>query len=252
MSNLAEIEREIKALEASWNHWNRVVIGEDKRIKSDDCALCAEYYDITSSLTNCTICPIKLHTEKDGCYGTVYHELLRHYNLSHPEPFSGVKCDECIRLAQEMRDLIKMLWDEALEKRALILSAKNWVDSVKGWTKHYKESITPKADELWQHEDGRLWFFFNDKSGTLSVNDRVGLVYKATYNKLQHGKDGWKRVWPEVVRAKCDGDLCVTENECFNSFTDELDWLCTREKVHTGPHIACDVGYAHDLKTWED
>ena len=40
--------------------------------------------------------------------------------------------------------------------------------------------------------------------------------------------------------------------ECKAKYTDKnsRNWLCTREKGHTGKHICCGY-YSHNLRTWK-
>ena len=91
----------IKIMEASVRKWNRIIAGESSDGGVLDCPPCRIYY-----LLVCTGCPIADYTGKKFCRKSPYIDWYWHQNDAHGFLKKKVYCDECLRLATEMRDFM--------------------------------------------------------------------------------------------------------------------------------------------------
>lgn len=89
----------ITIMESSVAKWDRIINkkGSDGGIL--DCPPCRIYYWLV-----CLGCPIAQHSGKKFCKGTPYVDWYWHQVNVHGKMFRKVYCEECTRLAIDMRD----------------------------------------------------------------------------------------------------------------------------------------------------
>ena len=62
-------------------------------------------------------------------------------------------------------------------------------------------TITPKAGELWKHEETGATYgicFTYEQEGRLRIKWGNGGKDYSIYNPIIHGQNGWERIYPEV------------------------------------------------------
>lgn len=91
----------IKIMEASVKKWNRIIAGKGSDSGVLDCPPCRIYYVVI-----CIGCPIAAYTGQKFCKGSPYGAWYRHQAEVHGKIRRKVYCDECRRLATEMRDFM--------------------------------------------------------------------------------------------------------------------------------------------------
>ena len=103
----------IKIMEASIEKWNRII--EGKRCDSGvvDCPPCRIYYMLA-----CIGCPIARYTGKKFCRDTPYVPWHRHQIEAHDKLLKKVYCDECSKLATDMRDFMIEIRDALVAEAA--------------------------------------------------------------------------------------------------------------------------------------
>ncbi len=89
----------IKIMESSVRKWNRIIAGKGTDGGVLDCPPCRIYYMLV-----CTGCPIAMYRGTRFCKGTPYGPWYRHQVDVHGYIRRKVYCDECLRLATDMRD----------------------------------------------------------------------------------------------------------------------------------------------------
>ena len=96
----------ITIMEASVRKWNRIIDGKGSDGGVLDCPPCRIFYMLV-----CTGCPIASYTGKKFCKETPYVAWYRHQNEAHGYMFRKVYCEECRKLAIEMRDFMQTIVD---------------------------------------------------------------------------------------------------------------------------------------------
>ena len=97
-------------LEESILHWADNVAAETPEgasVLARDCALCAVYYYYWED--SCGLCPVALHTGKNGCRGTPYGDADEAYDDWLCEPSSPIAKAAFHDAAQTELDFLKSL-----------------------------------------------------------------------------------------------------------------------------------------------
>jgi hypothetical protein len=90
-------------MEASVRKWERIIDGKGSDGGVLDCPPCRIFYPLV-----CFGCPIAQYVGKKFCQKTPYGPWFRHQNEEHADKLlRKVRCPECLRLAEEMRDFMK-------------------------------------------------------------------------------------------------------------------------------------------------
>jgi hypothetical protein len=99
----------IKIMQAAVAKWNRIIAGEGSDGGVLDCPPCRIYYMLV-----CFGCPIAEYTGKKFCRGTAYIPWYWHQVNDHGKIRRRVYCDECRRLAIDMRDFMIEIRDHLI------------------------------------------------------------------------------------------------------------------------------------------
>jgi hypothetical protein len=103
----------IRIMESSVAKWNRIIAGEQSDGGVLDCPPCRIYYMLV-----CTGCPIAAYTGYKFCRGSPYPAWFHHQNEVHGFMRRKVYCDECRRLATEMRDFMIEIVEDLKARKA--------------------------------------------------------------------------------------------------------------------------------------
>jgi hypothetical protein len=103
----------ISIMEASVAKWNRIIAGKGSDGGVLDCPPCRIYY-----LLVCTGCPIAAYTGRKFCRGSPYPAWYHHQNEVHGFMRRKIYCDECVRLATEMRDFMIEIVEDLKARKA--------------------------------------------------------------------------------------------------------------------------------------
>lgn len=103
----------ISIMESSVAKWNRILAGEQSDGGVLDCPPCRIYY-----LLVCIGCPIAAHTGYKFCKGSPYPAWFHHQNEVHGFMRRKIYCDECRRLATEMRDFMIEIVEDLKARKA--------------------------------------------------------------------------------------------------------------------------------------
>jgi hypothetical protein len=101
----------IKIMEASVRKWDRIIAGKGADGGVLDCPPCRLFYVLV-----CIGCPIAEYTGKKFCKGSPYIPWYQHQVEEHGKMRRKVFCEECLRLAVEMRDFMQEIVDHLKEK----------------------------------------------------------------------------------------------------------------------------------------
>lgn len=96
----------LSIMKASVEKWNRIIAGQASDGGVLDCPPCRIYY-----LLVCTGCPIATYTGQRFCKGSPYGRWYHHQVEVHGYMRRKVYCEECRRLATEMRDFMVEIVD---------------------------------------------------------------------------------------------------------------------------------------------
>ncbi len=96
----------IKIMQSSVEKWNRILAGKSSDGGVLDCPPCRIYYVLM-----CTGCPISRYTGKKFCQGSPYPAWYWHQNNAHGKLIRRIYCDECRKLATDMRDFMQEIVD---------------------------------------------------------------------------------------------------------------------------------------------
>jgi hypothetical protein len=103
----------ISIMESSVAKWNRILAGEQSDGGVLDCPPCRIYYMLV-----CIGCPIAAHTGHKFCKGSPYPAWFHHQNEVHGFMRRKIYCDECRRLATEMRDFMIEIVEDLKARKA--------------------------------------------------------------------------------------------------------------------------------------
>jgi len=96
----------IKIMQSSVEKWNRILAGRSSDGGVLDCPPCRIYYVLM-----CTGCPISRYTGQKFCKGSPYPAWYWHQNNAHGKLIRRIYCDECRKLATDMRDFMQEVVD---------------------------------------------------------------------------------------------------------------------------------------------
>lgn len=123
----------VKIMQSSVAKWDKIIAGKRSDGGVMDCPPCRIYYVLM-----CTGCPIAQYTGKKFCRGSPYPAWYWHQNNVHGKLLKKVYCDECLKLATDMRDFMQEIVDHLKAKAA----AKNTADKTPS-----EETTIPKQSE---------------------------------------------------------------------------------------------------------
>ena len=103
----------ISIMEASVRKWDRIIAGKSSDGGVLDCPPCRLFYILV-----CTGCPIAAYTGKKFCRGSPYGRWYWHQNDDHGYLIKKVYCEECTRLATDMRDFMVEIVEHLKQKKA--------------------------------------------------------------------------------------------------------------------------------------
>ena len=103
----------IKIMEASIKKWDRIIAGKRSDSGVVDCPPCRIYY-----MMACIGCPIARYTGKKFCRGTPYVPWHRHQIEVHDKLLKKVYCDDCLKLAKDMRAFMVEIRDALAAQQA--------------------------------------------------------------------------------------------------------------------------------------
>ena len=96
----------IRVMEASVRKWERIIAGDGADGGVLDCPPCRLFYVLI-----CIGCPISEYTGEKFCKGSPYIAWYRHQVDEHAKMRRKIYCEECRRLAIEMRDFMQEIVD---------------------------------------------------------------------------------------------------------------------------------------------
>ena len=102
----------LRIMKASVRKWDRIIAGRSSDGGVLDCPPCRIYYALV-----CTGCPIAAYTGRRFCKGTPYGRWYHHQVDVHGFMRRKVYCEECRRLATEMRDFMVAIVDHLSETK---------------------------------------------------------------------------------------------------------------------------------------
>lgn len=103
----------ISIMEASVRKWERIIAGKATDGGVLDCPPCRIFYMLV-----CTGCPIAQYTGKKFCQHSPYGPWYRHQMEVHGRIIKKVYCDECVRLATDMRNFMEEIVVHLKEKKS--------------------------------------------------------------------------------------------------------------------------------------
>jgi hypothetical protein len=102
----------IKIMEAAVKKWDRIIEGKASDGGVYDCPPCRIFYFLL-----CFGCPIAEYTGKKFCKGSPYPRWYWHQLEAHDKIRRKVYCDECLKLAIEMRDFMAEIVEYLKKKK---------------------------------------------------------------------------------------------------------------------------------------
>lgn len=102
----------IRIMTASVKKWDRIIAGQGSDGGVLDCPPCRIYYILV-----CSGCPIAEYRGTRFCKGTPYGPWFRHQVDIHGYMRRKVYCEECVRLATDMRDYMREILAHLKAKR---------------------------------------------------------------------------------------------------------------------------------------
>jgi hypothetical protein len=102
----------ITIMESSVRKWERIIAGRGSDGGVLDCPPCRLFYPLV-----CIGCPIAAYSGKKFCRGTPYIAWYHHQTDVHGYMRRKVYCDECRRLAIDMRDFMQEIVDHLKAQR---------------------------------------------------------------------------------------------------------------------------------------
>jgi hypothetical protein len=102
----------IKIMEAAVAKWNRIIAGKGSDGGVLDCPPCRIYYMLV-----CIGCPIAEYSGQKFCKGTAYIPWYWHQINEHGKIRRKVYCEECLRLAIDMRDFMAEIRDHLIAQK---------------------------------------------------------------------------------------------------------------------------------------
>lgn len=100
-------------MESSVRKWERIIEGKSSDGGVLDCPPCRIFY-----LLVCIGCPIAEYTGQKFCKGSPYVDWYWHQIEVHGHLRKKVYCDECVKLAEKMRDFMAEIVEYLKEKKA--------------------------------------------------------------------------------------------------------------------------------------
>jgi len=91
----------LSIMKASVAKWNRIIAGKGSDGGVLDCPPCRIFYVLI-----CIGCPIAGYTGQKFCKGSPYPAWYHHQIDVHGKIRKKIYCDECTRLATDMRDFM--------------------------------------------------------------------------------------------------------------------------------------------------
>lgn len=107
----------IKIMESSVRKWERIIAGKGSDGGVVDCPPCRIFYMLV-----CFGCPIAEYSGHKFCKKTPYGPWFHHQNEVHGHIRKKVYCDECVKLATDMRDYMKEIVEYLKAKKAAKLN----------------------------------------------------------------------------------------------------------------------------------
>lgn len=103
----------ISIMEASARKWQRIIDGKGSDGGVLDCPPCRIFYILV-----CVGCPIAAYSGKKFCQRTPYIDWYHHQINEHGYIRRKIYCDECVRLATNMRDYMLEIVEHLKTKKA--------------------------------------------------------------------------------------------------------------------------------------
>ena len=104
----------IKIMEASVKKWERIIAGKAADGGVIDCPPCRIFYVLI-----CIGCPIAEYTGKKFCKDSAYIPWFRHQVEEHGKMRRKIYCEQCTKLAEDMRDFMQEIVDHLKEQKRL-------------------------------------------------------------------------------------------------------------------------------------
>lgn len=108
----AELQREAVrlALRGSVEKWDRIIDGKSDDMGTSNCPLCRKFHSRYNHKNECEGCPVHTKTGLTNCEGTPYPKFREHVVKKHGKrAWMRVHCDECKKIAGEMKSFLKSL-----------------------------------------------------------------------------------------------------------------------------------------------
>jgi hypothetical protein len=107
----------ISIMEASVRKWQRIIDGKGSDSGVLDCPPCRIFYMLV-----CVGCPIAGYSGKKFCQQTPYIAWYHHQINEHGYIRRKIYCEECVRLATDMRDYMSEIVEHLKSKKAASLN----------------------------------------------------------------------------------------------------------------------------------